>query len=85
MNYRVYLLENADGTKKHQIEFHLIFEFCEHDLAGLLGNLKLNFSLSEIKDMLQQMINGLFYIHVNKVIYMFTYSKQINNTRIGGD
>lgn len=29
--------------------FYLVFEFCEHDLAGLLSNANVKFSLGEIK------------------------------------
>lgn len=45
----------------------MVFEFCEHDLAGLLLNKKVVFTLNEIKDVLKQILNGLQYIHVNKV------------------
>lgn len=47
--------------------FYLIFEFCEHDLAGLLSNTQIKFSLSEIKQVIKQMFNGLYFIHNNKV------------------
>ena len=29
--------------------FFLVFEFCEHDLAGLLSNVNVKFNLGEIK------------------------------------
>lgn len=47
--------------------YYMVFEFCEHDLAGLLLNKNVVFNLSEIKDLLNQILNGLQYIHVNKV------------------
>lgn len=50
-----------------QAIYYMVFEFCEHDLAGLLLNKKVVFTLGEIKDILKQILNGLQYIHVNKV------------------
>ncbi|KAA0203970.1 hypothetical protein HAZT_HAZT001683 [Hyalella azteca] len=47
--------------------FYLVFDFCEHDLAGLLSNFSVKFSLGEIKKVMQQLLEGLFYIHSSKV------------------
>ena len=44
-----------------------MFDFCEHDLAGLLSNVLVKFTLSEIKRVMQMLLNGLYYIHRNKV------------------
>src|SRR5437016_423097 len=49
--------------------FYLVFDFCDHDLAGLLSNVNVKFSLGEIKKIIQQLLNGLYYIHTNKVKY----------------
>ncbi len=46
-----------------------MFEFCEHDLAGLLSNANVKFSLGEIKGVIKQLLNGLYYIHSNKVLH----------------
>lgn len=46
---------------------YLVFEFCDHDLAGLLRNINVKFTLAEIKKVLQMLLNGLYYIHRNKV------------------
>ncbi|KAH8031330.1 hypothetical protein HPB51_016222 [Rhipicephalus microplus] len=34
--------------------FYLVFDFCEHDLAGLLSNINVKFSLGEIKKILHR-------------------------------
>lgn len=60
----------ATQFNRYRSTFYLVFEFCEHDLAGLLSNTKVKFSLGEIKQVIQQMLNGLYYIHSNKVIYL---------------
>ena len=39
-------------------EIHLVFEFCEHDLAGLLANKHVQFTLAEKKKVIQQLLEG---------------------------
>lgn len=57
--------------------FYLVFDFCEHDLAGLLSNMNVKFSLGEIKKVMQQLLNGLYYIHSNKVAKQIESSFQL--------
>ena len=59
----------ATEFNKHKSTFYLVFDFCEHDLAGLLSNFNVKFSLGEIKKVMQQLLNGLYYIHSNKIIH----------------
>ncbi len=59
----------ATQFNKHKSTFYLVFDFCEHDLAGLLSNFNVKFSLGEIKKVMQQLLNGLYYIHSNKIIH----------------
>lgn len=65
---------------RHRSTFYLVFEFCEHDLAGLLSNANVKFSLGEIKKVMQQLLNGLYYIHKNKVILILSCFKSFVET-----
>jgi cyclin-dependent kinase 9 len=59
----------ATQFNRHKSTFYLVFDFCEHDLAGLLSNFNVKFNLGEIKKVMQQLLNGLYYIHSNKIIH----------------
>lgn len=63
--------------------FYLIFEFCEHDLAGLLSNYNVKFSIGEIKKMMQQLLNGLYFIHSNKILHRDMKASNIAITKDG--
>ena len=60
-----------------------MFEFCEHDLAGLLSNINVKFSLGEIKKVMHQLLNGLYYIHANKILHRDMKAANILITKNG--
>ncbi|XP_043547476.1 cyclin-dependent kinase 9-like [Chiloscyllium plagiosum] len=57
----------ATQYNRYKGSIYLVFDFCEHDLAGLLSNANVKFTLAEIKKVMQMLLNGLYYIHRNKV------------------
>ncbi|OQV16627.1 Cyclin-dependent kinase 9 [Hypsibius exemplaris] len=59
----------ASDFNRYRSTFYLVFEFCEHDLAGLLSNTKVKFSHGEVKTIMKQLLEGLFYIHAGKVLH----------------
>lgn len=62
---------------------YLVFELCDHDLAGLLSNANVKFTLGEIKKIMQQLLEGLFYIHRNKILHRDMKAANILITKTG--
>ena len=60
-----------------------MFDFCEHDLAGLLCCDEVRFSLQEIKSIIQQLFNALFFIHGIRILHRDMKSSNILITRSG--
>ncbi|XP_014467222.1 PREDICTED: cyclin-dependent kinase 9-like [Dinoponera quadriceps] len=73
----------ATEENKYCASFYLIFEFCDHDLSGLLSNVKVKFSLGEIKTVMQQILNGIYYIHCNKIVHRDVKASNILVTKKG--
>ncbi len=63
------ICRSKDATNDCKSTFYLVFDFYEHDLAGLLSNYNVKFKLGEIKKVMQQLFNGLYYIHSCKIIH----------------
>jgi len=47
----------------------LVFEYMEHDLAGLIDNMKTPFTESEVKCLLIQLLKAVSYLHDNWIIH----------------
>lgn len=62
---------------------YLVFEFCEHDLAGLLCNDQVRFSLGEIKKVMQMLCNALYFIHFNKILHRDMKAANVLITKAG--
>lgn len=73
----------ANAANKFKSNFFLVFEFCEHDLAGLLSNPQVKFSLGEQKKIMQQLLNGLYYIHKNYILHRDMKTANILVTKDG--
>lgn len=76
-------IHSATPYNRFKSTFYLVFEFCEHDLAGLLSNAHVKFSLGEIKKVIQQLLNGLYFIHYNKILHRDMKAANILITKNG--
>ncbi|RWS26547.1 hypothetical protein B4U80_06221, partial [Leptotrombidium deliense] len=77
------ICRTKSSDTKGKATFYLVFEFCEHDLAGLLSNLNVKFSLGEIKSVMKQLLNGLYFIHSNKILHRDMKAANILITKTG--
>uniref|UniRef100_A0A914V526 Protein kinase domain-containing protein n=1 Tax=Plectus sambesii TaxID=2011161 RepID=A0A914V526_9BILA len=59
----------ATSYNRGRSTFYLVFKFCEHDLAGLLHSESVKFQLPEIKGLMKQLLNGLYKIHMSKILH----------------
>lgn len=73
----------ASAANKFKSQFYLVFEFCEHDLAGLLSNPAVKFTLGEQKKIMQQLLNGLYFIHKNLILHRDMKTANILVTKEG--
>lgn len=73
----------ANSYNRWKSTFFLVFEFCDHDLAGLLSNSNVKFGLSEQKEVMKQLCNGLFFIHRNKILHRDMKAANILITKRG--
>ena len=48
---------------------YLVFEFCDFDLRQILYEFRIEFTFGEIKNILQQILEGIDYIHDKQVIH----------------
>ncbi|KAF6024375.1 Cdk9 [Bugula neritina] len=73
----------ASACNRYKSMFFLVFEFCEHDLAGLLTNPQVRFGLVEQKETMRQLCCGLFFIHRNKILHRDMKAANILITKKG--
>lgn len=63
----VQLLDVVVGAKANSV--FLVFEYVEHDLAGLLDNMRQPFRPSEVKCLLKQLLRAVGHLHENYIIH----------------
>eukprot|EP00871_Galdieria_phlegrea_P000395 jgi/Galph1/1356/GphlegSOOS_G5971.1 len=59
----------ASGKLKKKSSIYLVFEYMEHDLAGLMDTPSVHFTEAQVKCLLYQLIEGLKHCHDNRVIH----------------
>ncbi|ONM32099.1 hypothetical protein ZEAMMB73_Zm00001d040829 [Zea mays] len=56
-------------TSRMSCSLYLVFEYMEHDLAGLAASCDVKFTLPQIKCYIQQLLSGLEHCHDNNVLH----------------
>lgn len=54
---------------KYKGSIYMVFEYMDHDLAGLSGRPGMRFTVPQIKCYMKQLLMGLHYCHVNQVLH----------------
>lgn len=70
-------------SQQQRATFYLVFDFCDHDLAGLISNVNVKFTLADIKAVMKQLLEGLFFIHENKILHRDMKAANILLTKEG--
>src|SRR5271167_1525771 len=48
---------------------YMVFEYMDHDLAGILTHPHFTFTPAQIKELLRQMLDGLHYLHRRGILH----------------
>ncbi|KAL1197309.1 Protein IMPAIRED IN BABA-INDUCED STERILITY 1 [Cardamine amara subsp. amara] len=56
-------------TSKLSCNIHLVFEYMEHDLTGLLSSPDVNFTTPQVKCYMKQLLSGLDHCHARGVMH----------------
>uniref|UniRef100_A0A183SR89 Cyclin-dependent kinase 9 n=2 Tax=Schistocephalus solidus TaxID=70667 RepID=A0A183SR89_SCHSO len=70
------------GINGYRYEFYLLFEFCDHDLAGLLSQ-KVEISLPVKKGIAKQLLTGICFLHRNNILHRDLKASNILIDRTG--
>ncbi|XP_064395856.1 cyclin-dependent kinase 9-like isoform X1 [Halichondria panicea] len=73
----------ATPYNRERGSIYLVFEFCAHDLAGLLSCEDVKFSLAEIKSIISQLFNALHFTHNSKILHRDMKSSNVLITKDG--
>ena len=70
----VKLLDVINGPRlSNEQSVILIFEYIDFDLNNFMRNFSGSLSLCKIKDLMKQMLNGVDFLHTNRIIHVSLY------------
>ncbi|KAI8913647.1 kinase-like domain-containing protein [Gorgonomyces haynaldii] len=67
INLREIAFKRAQNKQKGTIS--MVFDYMDHDLAGLLENPQVRFNPSQIKSYMRQLLRGVRYLHDNYILH----------------
>lgn len=59
----------ATDYNRQKGTIYLVFEYCQHDLNGLLDNPEVRFTPYQVKCYMKQMVEGLRFLHDNCILH----------------
>lgn len=62
-------LERGDRAQRKRTTVYMVTPYMEHDLAGLLSNLSVQFTLGQIKTYMDQLLRGIDYMHQKRYLH----------------
>ncbi|XP_020578378.1 probable serine/threonine-protein kinase At1g54610 [Phalaenopsis equestris] len=69
LNHRNIMKLDGLITSRSSCSIYLVFEYMEHDLAGLSSSPEITFSESQVKCYMQQLLSGLEHCHSRSIIH----------------
>ena len=69
VNLKEIVTSKADAGNDNKGDIYMVFEYMQHDLAGIRENKECKFDLQTIKVILKQILRGLWACHKNKVLH----------------
>ena len=69
VNLKEIVTTKATDYNRQKGTIFLVFEYCQHDLNGLLDNPEVRFTPYQVKCYMKQMVEGLRFLHENSILH----------------
>ncbi|KAK1361738.1 Protein kinase domain-containing protein [Heracleum sosnowskyi] len=63
------IVTSTDSDNNYRGDIYMVFEYMDHDLSGLALRSGARFTVPQIKCYMKQLLTGLHYCHVNRVLH----------------
>ena len=69
VNLKEIVVSNKAANNQNKSSIYMVLEYLDHDLTGLAERPDINFKEEHIKCYMRQLLKGLHYCHLNKVLH----------------